>query len=149
MHTLPTVRFPWIHAGGREEYASLIAPVNPSLLDLLRRYPSCQPPLAPLLDALPPLAPRLYSISSSPLQHGTSAHVAFSVVRIGQPPANVSSAAVAGSGGAHTGGGKGITEVEGRWGVATGPRSDSTPVLSHCLILALLNANMQVTCMTI
>lgn len=67
--------------GGREEYAKLAA-AAPSLLDLLRRFPSCSLPLAPLLDALPPLAPRLYSVSSSPLEHPGSAHVAFSVVRI-------------------------------------------------------------------
>ena len=31
--------------------------------------PSCRPPLDALLDALPPLAARAYSISCSPLEH--------------------------------------------------------------------------------
>ncbi|KAK9818129.1 hypothetical protein WJX72_007597 [[Myrmecia] bisecta] len=67
--------------GGKDAYAKEIREGQPSLLDLLQRFPSCQPPLAALLDALPPLAPRMYSIASSPLEHPGQAHVAFSVVR--------------------------------------------------------------------
>ena len=52
---------------GRDEYAAELA-LRPSLLDLLRRFPSCRPPLPALLDALPPLAARLYSLSCSPLE---------------------------------------------------------------------------------
>jgi len=66
--------------GGKEEYKSDIAAGQPSLLDLLRRFPSCRPPVAHLLEALPPLAPRMYSLSSSQLMHPAAAHVAFSVV---------------------------------------------------------------------
>ena len=38
-----------------------------SVLDLLDELPSCAPPFAVFLDLLPPLRPRYYSISSSPL----------------------------------------------------------------------------------
>jgi cytochrome P450 / NADPH-cytochrome P450 reductase len=40
---------------------------NRSLLDLLEMYPACALPLEIYLDLLPPLRPRYYSISSSPL----------------------------------------------------------------------------------
>eukprot|EP00884_Botryococcus_braunii_P018195 jgi/Botrbrau1/5059/Bobra.37_1s0024.1 len=67
--------------GGKEAYDSEVRDGRPSLLDLLLRFPSCQPPLPALLDALPPLMPRMYSISSSPLLFPDVIHVAFSVVR--------------------------------------------------------------------
>jgi len=39
------------------------------------RYPSCAPPLDALLDALPALAPRMYSIASSPLAQPHQARI--------------------------------------------------------------------------
>jgi cytochrome P450 / NADPH-cytochrome P450 reductase len=38
-----------------------------SILDVLDQFPSCAPPFEVFLDLLPPLRPRYYSISSSPL----------------------------------------------------------------------------------
>lgn len=52
---------------GREAYAAELA-ARPTLLDLLAEHPSCRPPLAALLDALPPLAARMYSLTCSPLE---------------------------------------------------------------------------------
>jgi NADPH-ferrihemoprotein reductase len=55
---------------GRDAYAKEIAVGQPSVLDLLRRFPSCKPPVHALLDALPPLAPRMYSLTNAPVEAG-------------------------------------------------------------------------------
>ena len=51
-----------------------------SILDLLERFPSCRLELAGLLEMLPPLKPRLYSISSSPLANPKRCTVTVAVV---------------------------------------------------------------------
>ena len=53
---------------GRDVYNQEITAGQPSLVDLLRRFPSCQPPVEALLDALPPLAPRMYSLTNAPVE---------------------------------------------------------------------------------
>lgn len=66
-------------------YSERILKKNMSLLGVLEELaPSCRPPLALLLDQLPPLPPRWYSATSSPEVDGTSSlHFAFSVVEGG------------------------------------------------------------------
>ena len=51
----------------RQRYRDAVFDPNRSLLDLLEAYPACSIPFAEYLDMLPPLRPRYYSISSSPL----------------------------------------------------------------------------------
>jgi len=48
-------------------YREQIFAANLSVLDLLEAFPDCALPFAEYLDMLPPLRPRYYSISSSPL----------------------------------------------------------------------------------
>lgn len=65
---------------GSDAYFSLIANEGKSLLGLLKTFPSCRCPLARLLEHLPPIKPRPYSISSSPLISEKSIKFTFSVV---------------------------------------------------------------------
>lgn len=66
--------------GGREAFREQIEGAQATLLDLLLRFPSCQPPLAELLDALPPLQTRYYSITCAPVERPETVEVALSVV---------------------------------------------------------------------
>lgn len=52
-----------------------------SMLDLLEMYDSCELPLERFMELLPPLKPRYYSISSSPLVRGNDADLTVGVVR--------------------------------------------------------------------
>jgi hypothetical protein len=65
---------------GAADYNVLAQSWNPTTLDLLLAFPSCHPTLAQLLEFLPALTPRYYSVTSSPCWHPNIVHVAFSVV---------------------------------------------------------------------
>jgi cytochrome P450/NADPH-cytochrome P450 reductase len=51
----------------QQRYRDEVYAPNRSVLDLLEAFPGCALPFAEFLDLLPPLRPRYYSISSSPL----------------------------------------------------------------------------------
>lgn len=63
------------------DYPADVAAPRRSLLDLLERFPECALPFAEFLDRLPPLRPRYYSISSSPLVDAQVATITAGVVR--------------------------------------------------------------------
>ncbi|GBG66666.1 hypothetical protein CBR_g66801 [Chara braunii] len=75
----------WSSRGGKEIFAKQVQEPRLSLLDLLQMHPSCSPPLAHLLDTLPPLTSRFYSVTSSQLMHPNHIQVAFSVVKMDLP----------------------------------------------------------------
>ena len=73
---------------------------HPALLDVLERFPSCRPPLGPLLARLPAQLPRMYSLSCAPEEHPDRLHCAFTVVPGPCPAASPGGAAEGAAGGA-------------------------------------------------
>jgi methionine synthase reductase len=67
---------------GKELWRAFFEEQRVGIGELLALYPSCCPPLHVLISCLSPLAPRAYSIASSPLCHPCSVSIAFSVVRM-------------------------------------------------------------------
>jgi sulfite reductase alpha subunit-like flavoprotein len=65
---------------GKQRFQAEIEEECVTIMDLLEAYPSTQPPLALLLQMLPALSPRYYSIASSPLILPSRVRIAFSVV---------------------------------------------------------------------
>jgi len=70
---------------GRKEYMDTIVKSHRAFCDIILENTSCRPPLDVLLDALPPLAPRMYSISSSPSMLPDKADIAFTAVEYTVP----------------------------------------------------------------
>merc|ERR1712146_127333 len=66
---------------GKARYEKEVVKNRPPLAELLEQFPSCKVPLAQLVQMLPPLQPRYYSIASAPSTHPSEIHVAFSLVR--------------------------------------------------------------------
>jgi sulfite reductase alpha subunit-like flavoprotein len=69
-------------AAGSESYARDVRDASAArCIEILADMPSLKPPLGVVLELLPRLAPRYYSISSAPAAHGTRIHVTAVVVR--------------------------------------------------------------------
>jgi cytochrome P450/NADPH-cytochrome P450 reductase len=71
--------------GGDDEsqarYRTAVYEPNRSVLDLLEQFPACRVPFEVYLDMLPPLRPRYYSISSSPLTSPEVCSITAGVLR--------------------------------------------------------------------
>jgi methionine synthase reductase len=61
-------------------FHKMIESQHPNLPELLNMFPSCCPPPEIILNAMPPLVPRYYSASSSPLVNENRISFAFSVL---------------------------------------------------------------------
>jgi cytochrome P450/NADPH-cytochrome P450 reductase len=62
-------------------YREQVFATNRSVIDLLEQFPACRLPFEEYLDMLPPLRPRYYSISSSPMADGGVCSITTGVVR--------------------------------------------------------------------
>lgn len=65
----------------RAKYNQDVLAKKMSFLDLLSTYSSCLPNLGHLLEMLPPLNPRYYSIANLPAAHQSEVHIALTVVQ--------------------------------------------------------------------
>jgi cytochrome P450 / NADPH-cytochrome P450 reductase len=66
---------------GDDAYRDHVFAGNRSLLELLEAFPACALPFEEYLDMLPPLRPRYYSISSSPLLSADTCSITAGVLR--------------------------------------------------------------------
>jgi sulfite reductase alpha subunit-like flavoprotein len=56
-----------------------------TILMVLRDFPSARPPLEQIIDMIPPLRPRAFSIASSRQRHGSTVHICAALVRYTTP----------------------------------------------------------------
>ncbi len=63
-----------------ERYRADVLTPRKSLLDLLEEFPACELPFEVYLELLPPLRPRYYSISSSPLADEKTCSITVAVI---------------------------------------------------------------------
>ncbi|XP_010883972.2 methionine synthase reductase [Esox lucius] len=65
---------------GSADYNLYVRDPRLGILDLLRAFPSCQPPLSLLIEHLPKLQPRPYSAASSRMRHPGQLHFVFNII---------------------------------------------------------------------
>lgn len=80
-HTTDPGRRTALEALAGDDYPEQVYQPNRSLLGLLEAFPACALPFAEFLDMLPPLRPRYYSISSSPLADPDACSITVGVLR--------------------------------------------------------------------
>lgn len=72
-------------ADGAESLVQYAHREKRTVLMVLRDFPSARPPLADLIDMIPPLRPRAFSIASSRPAHGSRVHVCAAIVKYTTP----------------------------------------------------------------
>jgi len=65
---------------GESKYLEWIIQSQRTIVDVLKELPSVHPPIDVIMEFLPRMQPRLYSISSSPKVHPSRIHITVSVV---------------------------------------------------------------------
>jgi len=74
---------------GKATYKKQVVEGELNLLDILEEFPSCKPGVEDLIEFLPALAPREYSVSSAAEVHANEIHFAFSVVKYETPAGKI------------------------------------------------------------
>ena len=77
----PCLLFTFTHPQDDDVYEQRVVKERLTLCDILRKYPDLSLPAVMLLSNTPPLKPRYYSISSSPLQSPGEVHITAAVVK--------------------------------------------------------------------
>lgn len=67
---------------GAADYTQFVRQPSLSVMDILSAFPSCNPPVERLLEHLPRLQPRPYSICSSPMVNPGVLEIVFNIVHI-------------------------------------------------------------------
>lgn len=101
---------------GKDEFIRLVELPRPNLVDLLTEFSTCRPPIEYLLQLLPPLQPRSYSLSSSPLSSSVANRVSLLVGVERFPPLSTSPSAASST----SDGAAGSASLEERLGVCSG-----------------------------
>ena len=78
---LSCLLFAFTHPQDNDVYEQRVVKERLTLCDILRTYPDLSLPAVILLTYGPPLKPRYYSISSSPLQSPGEVHITAAVVK--------------------------------------------------------------------